>query len=231
LQRNRQYPASARSKSEQGTAVLAFTINRQGKVTSAHIARSSGSAALDEQTLALVHGVSFPPPPAEMSDRQLNLDVPVKYNLERSLCDSFGFYGYVFCHLIKPTQPPSPATLTVSSNAGATADSTKGVITPFRDHLKICSRLPAGVNVTDNARVVLRIFLKPDGTLAAPPQPIRIEGLLRGEGGDLYQSIVAALRECQPYNMLPPNKYDEWKVFDISFTPQNFLRRASASSR
>jgi hypothetical protein len=64
----------------------------------------------------------------------------------------------------------------------------------------------------------LRIFLKPDGTLAAPPQPIRIEGLLRGGGRELYLSIVAALRECQPYNMLPPNKYDEWKAFEISFT-------------
>jgi hypothetical protein len=59
---------------------------------------------------------------------------------------------------------------------------------------------------------------------------IRIEGFVRQGGGYLYESIVAALRECQPYNMLPPNKY-EWKVFDISFTPQNFLRRASASSR
>jgi hypothetical protein len=106
------------------------------------------------------------------------------------------------------------AALTVSANA----DFKKGFITAFRHHLKTCSRLPAGVDVTDNARVVLRIFLKPDGTLAAPPQPIRIEGLLRGGGRELYLSIVAALRECQPYNMLPPNKYDEWKAFEISFT-------------
>jgi len=41
-------------------------------------------------------------------------------------------------------------------------------------------------------------------------------------GGALYQSAVTALRKCQPYNMLPPDKYNEWKVFDLSFTPQNF---------
>jgi hypothetical protein len=162
-----------------------------------------------------------------MNDR--SLVIAVKYKLERSLCDSFGFYGYVFCHLVKPTQPLSPATLT--ANAGAAADSTKGFITAFRDHLKTCSTLPAGVNVTDKAKVVLRIFLKPDGTLAARPQPIRIEGVVRQGGGYMYEGIVAALRECQPYNMLPPDKYDEWKVFDISFTPHNFLRRASASSK
>ena len=30
--------------------------------------------------------------------------------------------------------------------------------------------------------------------------------------------------------MLPPNKYDEWKVFDILFTPQNFLGRAKRAA-
>jgi hypothetical protein len=96
-----------------------------------------------------------------------------------------------------------------------------GDIAAFHDRLKTCSKLPASVNVTDNVRAVLRIFLKPDGTLSAPPQPLRIEGVSRG-GGDLYVSIVAALRKCQPYNMLPPDKYDEWKVFDLTFTPQSF---------
>ena len=94
-------------------------------------------------------------------------------------------------------------------------------IIALHKHLKTCSTLPAGINTTDDVRAVLRIQLKPDGTLATPPQPIRIEGVSRG-GGALYQSAVAALRKCQPYNMLPPDKYNEWKVFDLSFTPQNF---------
>jgi hypothetical protein len=94
-------------------------------------------------------------------------------------------------------------------------------IAAFHNHLKTCSRLPAGVNKTDNFKVVLRIRLGPDGTLATPPEPIWVEEQSRG-GGALYQSAVAALRKCQPYNMLPPDKYSEWKVFDLSFTPQNF---------
>jgi hypothetical protein len=94
-------------------------------------------------------------------------------------------------------------------------------IAAFHQHLKTCSKLPAGVNATNNVRAVLRIFLKPDGTLAAPPQPIRIEGVSKG-GGELYQSVVAALRKCQPFNMLPPDRYEEWKVFDLSFTPESF---------
>jgi protein TonB len=81
LEQNKQYPPSARSKGEQGRAHLSFTINRQGRVTSAQIDRSSGSAALDAETLALVHRVSFPPPPAEMAGQQISLGVWVRYNL------------------------------------------------------------------------------------------------------------------------------------------------------
>ena len=84
LRRNVRYPVSARSRGEQGVTLVVFTINRQGKVTSAHIARSSGSAILDEETLALVHRVSFTPPPAEMND--LRFSLPVGYNLLRYPC-------------------------------------------------------------------------------------------------------------------------------------------------
>src|SRR5262249_62053215 len=88
-------------------------------------------------------------------------------------------------------------------------------------HLKACSRLPAGVNKTDAFKVLLRIRLGPDGTLAAPPEPIWVEEQSK-RGAELYLSVVAALRKCQPYAMLPPDKYNEWKVFDLSFTPRTF---------
>jgi periplasmic protein TonB len=89
LLRNRRYPPSAQSEGEQGVTLVAFTINRQGKVTSARIARSSGSAALDEETLALVHRVPIPPPPAEMIvDPQFTLEV--RYTLVRYPCSMLG---------------------------------------------------------------------------------------------------------------------------------------------
>jgi hypothetical protein len=94
-------------------------------------------------------------------------------------------------------------------------------ITAFRNHLKTCSTLPAGVNKTDNVSAVVRIRLNPDGTLMAPPEPRLIVHASTG-GGELSNSVIAALRKCQPYTMLPPDKYDEWKVLDLSFTPRNF---------
>jgi periplasmic protein TonB len=83
LERNKRYPPGAESNHEEGTAHLAFTIDRQGRVTSAHIAGSSGSAALDAETLALVHRVSIPPPPAEMAGAQISLVVSLRYNIPR----------------------------------------------------------------------------------------------------------------------------------------------------
>jgi len=75
LQRNKHYPAG-----EQGVSTLAFSLNREGRVTSARIAASSGSATLDAETLALVHRVQpFPPPPPEVSGAQIPLIVPIHY--------------------------------------------------------------------------------------------------------------------------------------------------------
>jgi hypothetical protein len=36
------------------------------------------------------------------------------------------------------------------------------------------------------------------------------------------QSAIAALNSCQPYAMLPSDRYGEWKVIDLSFTPEDF---------
>jgi hypothetical protein len=38
----------------------------------------------------------------------------------------------------------------------------------------------------------------------------------------LMQGAIRALQTCQPYAMLPKDRYGEWKVLDLSFTPQDF---------
>jgi len=67
LERNKRYPPEAQAHQEHGISNLAFSLNRQGQVTSARIAGSSGSSALDAGTLSLVLRVQpFPPPPPEV---------------------------------------------------------------------------------------------------------------------------------------------------------------------
>jgi protein TonB len=81
LERNKQYPPGARARREQGVVQLAFSIDRQGHVVSSRIVASSGSAALDEETLALVQrSQPFPTPPAELPGAEVSFTVPVRYN-------------------------------------------------------------------------------------------------------------------------------------------------------
>jgi hypothetical protein len=59
-----------------------------------------------------------------------------------------------------------------------------------------------------------------EGRLAA--EPILIEASASMKGPLLMQSAVHALSACQPYGMLPMDRYGEWKVLDLSFTPRDF---------
>jgi hypothetical protein len=67
-------------------------------------------------------------------------------------------------------------------------------IRAFRDHLKTCSTLPDSVPATEKTKLEV-----------------------------LERSVVNALRACQPFTMLPADKYAEWKVLDMSFTRQDFV--------
>jgi hypothetical protein len=94
------------------------------------------------------------------------------------------------------------------------------LIAEFRRHLKTCSKLPASLSETDNIEVKLRVLMAPDGRLAAAPVPI--EGKASMKALLLMQEAISALQACQPYAMLPVDRYGEWKVLDLSFTPQDF---------
>jgi hypothetical protein len=79
--------------------------------------------------------------------------------------------------------------------------------------------LPAGVSPSDRVSLVVRIALKRDGMLAG--QPALIEASASPKGPAVLQSLFAGLAKCQPFNMLPPDKYQEWRTLDIRFTPQD----------
>jgi hypothetical protein len=104
--------------------------------------------------------------------------------------------------------------------ASKTADIGSNPVTQFRIHLKTCSKLPASVRRSDKIKITLRVFMTPEGKLAAAP--VLIEASASAKGPALMQSAISALAACQPYAMLPVDRYGEWKVLDLSFTPQDF---------
>ena len=109
----------------------------------------------------------------------------------------------------------------IDATASSTANVGSSVVVAFRKHLKSCSKLPASVSPSDNVMIKLRVLMTPQARLAA--EPILIEGTASMKGVGLKKSAVEALMACQPYDMLPPDRYGEWKVLDLSFTPQDFV--------
>ena len=100
-----------------------------------------------------------------------------------------------------------------------TADIERRAVDAFRARLKTCATLPAGVSPGEKISLVIRVQLKPDGMLGG--QPTLIEASASPKGPLLLQSLLSGLTKCQPYNMLPADKYQEWKSIDMRFTPND----------
>jgi protein TonB len=73
------YPESARERGAVGVAVVSFSFDATGQVTSAALAQSSGDAALDADAVASVRRASPLPPPPEGAPRAYA--VPIRYRL------------------------------------------------------------------------------------------------------------------------------------------------------
>ena len=115
--------------------------------------------------------------------------------------------------------PPEPAE-TGGGEAAESAKIARSDVDKLRAHLRRCATLPGGVARSDKVRIVMRIVLNPDGRLASPPA--LIEASASAKGPALMQAASKALQDCQPYAMLPREKYREWRVLDLSFTPADF---------
>jgi hypothetical protein len=102
----------------------------------------------------------------------------------------------------------------------AAADISSSLIGEFRRHLKTCAKLPASVAPSDNLMVKLRLLMTVDGRLAA--DPLVGGGSANPRAFDLLRSAIDALKACQPYTMLPADRYGEWKVLDLELTPRDF---------
>jgi hypothetical protein len=179
-------------------------------------------AAQPQKQAALATPRAAPPPPAAQPPSQPAApaykppepDVSIKYQVLLGL---------------PPDLSPLPPASAQARNKGddnfdgpatEAADIASTLITEFRRHLKTCSKLPAALSGADDVKVKLRVLMTPEGRLAT--EPILIEASASMKGPVLMQGAIRALQACQPYAMLPKDRYGEWKVLDLSFTPQDF---------
>ncbi|MEH2498634.1 outer membrane biosynthesis protein TonB [Bradyrhizobium sp. AZCC 1678] len=178
-------------------------------VPSAPAARPQKQVALDTPPAA-----PSPSQPAAPAYKPPEPDISIKYQVLLGLPPD-----------LSPA-PPAPAQGrnkgddNFDAPASEAADISSTLIAAFRRHLKTCSKLPASLSGADDVKVKLRVLMTPDGRLAA--EPILIEASASMKGPLLMQGAIRALQACQPYAMLPADRYGEWKVLDLSFTPQDF---------
>jgi TonB family protein len=78
LLRFKRYPAHAGAA--EGVVSLAFSIDRKGNVVGSRIDRTSGSAGLDAEALAMIkRAAPFPAPPPQVADADLSFVLPIRF--------------------------------------------------------------------------------------------------------------------------------------------------------
>jgi len=90
----------------------------------------------------------------------------------------------------------------------------------FKAQVKKCLTLPPGVAPNQRIKMVIRVELTRQGALAQDPAVM--DAANPSIGYPLMQSVMRALRQCAPYS-LPPDKYKEWRVLDIDFSPDQMM--------
>jgi colicin import membrane protein len=100
---------------------------------------------------------------------------------------------------------------------------TPGEIDALRTRISQCWKPPAGVTPATRDYVVLRILLKPDRSLAG--SPVLVEDTSTTFRPALADSAIQALMTCQPFTMLNPEHYEQWKDLELKFDPHELLGR------
>jgi hypothetical protein len=110
-----------------------------------------------------------------------------------------------------------PVTASAFDPVESAANLSQTDVATFQARVQECWNPPAGLADARQLVVVLRVSLKPNGALAA--EPTMLAASASPDGPALMQTAMRALRQCQPYGFLPAEKYKEWKVLDLSFSP------------
>jgi outer membrane biosynthesis protein TonB len=113
------------------------------------------------------------------------------------------------------------STANLGAATGGAAQLSQSEIDALRARISSCWSPPPGVDVTSKLYVVLRVLFRPDGSMSQEPVPV--EGSASALGPALAESAKRALLLCQPFTMLKPEHYDQWKDLELKFDPHELL--------
>jgi colicin import membrane protein len=103
---------------------------------------------------------------------------------------------------------------------GADAQISQSEIDALRARLRQCWSPPVGAA---DARLVViyRVAFRRDGSIDGAPALVQAPA--SEQGPILAESARRALLQCQPYTMLRPEHYDQWKDIQITFDPRDMF--------
>jgi hypothetical protein len=123
-------------------------------------------------------------------------------------------------------QMATAATINDTANLGVAtgapgAQLSQSEIDALRARISSCWSPPPGVDAASKIHVSLRVLFRPDGFLAQ--EPVLVEASASELGPALAESAKRALMLCQPFSMLKPVHYDQWKDLQLDFNPHELL--------
>jgi len=118
------------------------------------------------------------------------------------------------------------ATPSLGTAAGAAAQLSQSEIDALRARLMALWNPPVGMQDASQTQVTIRIRFRKDGTLAVGPHV-----LTSGSGAQfnaMRDSAVRAVFVGQPYTMLRPEHYEQWKEIDFTFDTRQMFHDVPA---
>lgn len=113
-------------------------------------------------------------------------------------------------------------TAAIGTRQGTAPQLTQSELDALRARLAQLWNPPAGAQNPQELVVAIRIRLKPDGTLAAPPM------VTTSGQSPLFMaardSAIRAVFRGQPFDMLRPETYELWKDIEVTFDPRDMIR-------
>lgn len=84
LEAHKTYPKRARMRREEGVVEVAFAVDRQGRLLTGDVVRSSGHASLDAEAMAMLDRSNpFPGAPHSVRGERIEVSTPVEFSLQR----------------------------------------------------------------------------------------------------------------------------------------------------
>lgn len=83
LHENMHYPEDAKKAQKEGRVICSFVVSDKGKVTNAHIVKSSGTESLDEEALRIINAMPDWTPGIQNGETvNVNFTLPITFKLQ-----------------------------------------------------------------------------------------------------------------------------------------------------